>query len=377
MRLKSEGHVIYGLGGGEPNFPTPPEVVEEACAAMREGFTHYTSSRGIPELLDAIGEKLRVDNHINMDPYKQVIVTPSAKHALFVAMATILDPGDEIIVPTPSWVSYDAMAGLINATMKPLPLSADDNFTLTRSALDRCLSPRTRALLINTPNNPTGRALTESEIDAVAGFVADNDLWLVCDEIYEKILYNGHSHLSPGSRELIADRTITINGFSKTYAMTGWRLGYLAGPKDIIDEANKVQQHTVGCAASFAQRAAVVALTKAQPAVEAMLSEYAARRSMIVDGLNRIPGIECSAPDGAFYVLPKFRDLPFDNSIAFSEWLLDHAKVAVTPGQAFGPGAENHVRLSFATSRETIEGALHNMEKAITSLHIPSAVPRA
>lgn len=336
---------------------------------MRDGFTHYVSSRGIPELLDALGEKLRVDNNIDVDPHRQVIVTPSAKHALFVAMATILDPGDEIIVPTPSWVSYDAMARLVNATMKSLPLSSDDNFTLTREALDRCLSPRTRAVLINTPNNPTGRALTEPELDILAAFVEDNDLWLICDEIYEKILYDGITHISPASREQIAERTITVNGFSKTYAMTGWRLGYLAGAKDFISEANKVQQHTVGCAASFAQRGAVAALTTAHGSTEAMLSEYAIRRKLIVDGLNDIPGIECSAPDGAFYVLPKFRQLPFDNSIAFSEWLLEHAKVAVTPGHAFGPGGDDHVRLTFATSRDTIEGALQSMKKAISKLH--------
>lgn len=368
MSLKREGHVVYGLAGGDPDFATPPEVVEEACAAMRDGFTHYVSSRGIPELLNAIGEKLRIDNQIDVDPHQQVIVTPSAKHALFVALAAILDPSDEVIVPTPSWVSYDAMAGLLNATMKPLRLSAEDNFTLTRSALDRCLTPQTSAVLINTPNNPTGRALTDAEIDAVAAFVADNDLWLVCDEIYEKILYDGAFHISPGSRDVIADRTITVNGFSKTYAMTGWRLGYLAGPRGLISEAVKVQQHTVGCAASFSQRGAVAALTNAQASTDAMLAEFAARRTLIVDGLNSIEGIECRAPDGAFYVLPDIQKLPFDSSTAFSEWLLEHARVAVTPGHAFGPGAEKHVRLTFATSRETIAAALHSMETAIARL---------
>ncbi|MEU1309726.1 pyridoxal phosphate-dependent aminotransferase [Streptomyces cinnamoneus] len=363
--LRARGVRVLDLGGGEPDFDTPGHVVAEATAALAAGDTHYTPSRGIPELLTAISEKLGKDNGITADPARDIIVTPSAKHALFLSLMTLLDPGDEIIVPTPSWVSYSSMARLAGAVPVPAELSAADGFRISREVLDAHVTERTRVLLVNTPNNPTGRALTAREAADIAAFATEHDLFVVADEIYEHIRYDGTPHLSLAALAGCAGRTLTVNGFSKGHAMTGWRLGYLAGPSDVIAQALKVQQHTVGCAGSFVQRGAVAALTGPQTDVARMRDAYAARRDLITEGLNALPGIRCTAPDGAFYAFADIRGTGFAGSAAFTDWLLREAGVALTPGTAFGPGGEGHVRLSFATSPAVIGEALDRMGAAL------------
>jgi aspartate aminotransferase len=340
-------------------------VVDEGVGALRGGETHYAPSRGIPELLAAIAEKLAKDNGIDVEPGTGVVVTPSAKHALFAALVTILDPGDELLLPTPSWVSYAAMAALADARPVRVELSAADGFRISREVLERHVTERTKAIVVNTPNNPTGSVLTAAEAAVVAEFATAHDLFVVTDEIYEKIVYDGHRHVSIAALDGCAERTLTVNGFSKAYAMTGWRLGYVAGDPAVIGHVLKTVQHTVGCAATFAQRAAVTALAGPQDEVDAMAAEYAARRSLVVDGLNQLPGVRCSAPDGAFYAFADIRGTGLD-SAGFTTWALTEAGVAVTPGSAFGPGGEGHVRLSFAASRETIEQALERMSAALS-----------
>ncbi|MDI3389997.1 pyridoxal phosphate-dependent aminotransferase [Streptomyces sp. B-S-A8] len=363
--LRAQGVEVLDLGGGEPDFDTPEHIVDEAVGALHDGFTHYTPSRGVPALLQAVADKLAKDNGVLVDPASGVVVTPSAKHALFAALMTVLDPGDELLVPTPSWVSYTAMARLIGAQPVQVALDGANGFRITRELLEQHVSPRTKALLVNSPNNPTGRALTLEEARAVSQFAAEHDVLLIADEIYEKILYDGTEHLSLASLSCCADRTITVNGFSKGYAMTGWRLGYAAGPTDLMAQLLKVAQHTVGCAGSFVQRAGVAALTGPQEPVQEMARAYAARRDLVVSGLNSLPGVACSPPDGAFYAFADIRATDFPDAATFTQWLLRETGVALMPGTAFGPGGEGYVRLSFATSPRVLREAVERMGRAL------------
>ncbi len=363
--LRAQGVAVLDLNGGEPDFATADHITAEAGAALREGFTHYTPSRGLLALREAISEKLAKDNGITADPATDIIVTPSAKHALFVSLLAVLDPGDELIVPTPSWVSYSSMAQLAGARAVPAELSADDGFRLTREILESRISPRSKAVLVNTPNNPTGRLLTREEARTVAEFAVAHDLFVIADEIYEKIRYDGAEHHSPAVLPGCAERTLTVNGFSKGYAMTGWRLGYVAGSADVISQVLKAQEHTVGCAGSFVQRGGVAALTGPQDTVAEMAAEYAVRRDLLVSGLDSLPGVRCPLPEGAFYAFADIRGTGFPTSADFASWALDAAGVALTPGSAFGPGGEGHVRLSFATSRQVIEEAVTRLSAAL------------
>jgi aspartate aminotransferase len=364
MEMRARGVSVLDMGGGEPDFDTPAHITAAATGALLRSDTHYTASRGRPQLLRAIAHKLEYENGVRADPASAIIATPSAKHALFATLMAILNPGDEIIIPSPSWVSYKSMVQLGGAVAVELPLGAASGFSITQPSLEARLTPRTRAILINTPNNPTGHVLTEAEAAMIVDFAQRNDLLIVADEIYEKIVYGAARHLSIASLPGAAARTLTINGFSKAYAMTGWRLGYVAGPPDIVAEILKVQQHTVGCAGSFVQQGGVAALTGDQRPVRAMLDSYTQRRRLIVDGLNAIPGISCHAPDGAFYVFPDIRGLGVGDSAAAASWFLRSAGVAVTPGTAFGAGGEGHVRLSFSMSPAIIGDALARIAMA-------------
>lgn len=362
--LREQGEDIVDLGGGEPDFRTPNHVVDAAVEALSDGDTHYTPSRGTKALLDAVAHKYKTEHGLDLAADKNIIVTPSAKHALFITLMTLLDQGDEIIIPTPSWVSYKAMAAMAGATVKAVPLDGKNGFMLEADALEQAITPRTKAILINNPNNPTGRVLTREEVSGVVQVALKHGLYIISDEIYEKVIYGQARHISIASIEGAQDITVTISGFSKAYAMTGWRLGYVVSCERISNELLKVHQHTVGCAGSFIQRGGVAALKGCQHRIADMVTSYQKRRDRLIEGLQSIAGIQCIAPEGALYLFASIADLGFENSLAFTRWLLSTAKVAVTPGTAFGEGGEGYIRLSFAGSDEAIDEAIRRFHQA-------------
>ncbi|WJY13267.1 pyridoxal phosphate-dependent aminotransferase [Pectobacteriaceae bacterium CE90] len=368
--MKAEGKVIYDLGGGEPDFATPEYIVNFTISAMKNGITHYTASKGSPSLLKAIANQFFEKNYLPVSWDKNIIVTPSAKHALFITLMTLLNPEDEIVIPSPCWVSYIAMAEMAGAKAVTLPLTRENQFQLTRKALKSCITNKTRVLLLNNPNNPTGRILTEDEIQAVCQVAQEHDLFVVMDEIYEHIRYIPDPHRSIAAEPGMFERTVTISGFSKAWAMTGWRLGYLCAPEYLLNEMLKVQQHSVGCAGSFIQQGGLAALIGDRQPMLDMVTEYRKRRDFMVSSLNMIDGIECRAPEGGLYVYADISGLDMGDAQAFTHWLLTHAHVAVTPGTAFGKEESMAIRLSFAGAMETIVAAMDSITQSIAKYDV-------
>ncbi len=361
--LKSRGIDVISFSIGEPDFPTPAHIVEAGIEALRSGFTKYTPSAGIPELRQAIAEKLRAENGIDADP-SEVIVTPT-KHAIFMSIMALVDRGEEVILADPSWVSYEPMVRIADAV--PVPVRADEEtgFRLTPEQIAEKITNRTRMILLNYPNNPTGSVAGRDEIKAICEIAADRNILILSDEIYEHIIYDAKNY-SPASFPDMKERVITVNGFSKTYSMTGWRLGYLHAPKNLIDGIQKVQTHSITCATSFAQKAGVAALKGPWEPVQKMVSEFRKRRDLTVGKLKGMGGIEIVEPRGAFYAFPKY---DFDKSSEdMAAYLLDEAHVAVTPGSSFGKFGENHFRISYATSTENLERGLDAMKEALSKL---------
>ncbi len=371
-RLKASGVDVITLATGDPDFATPAHIVAAAERAMRAGDTHYPPSRGRAELVEAIVDKLGRENDVTVAP-GQVIVTPGAKWALFIALAALLDPGDEVVILDPSWVSYGPMVALNGGKPIRVGLSAADDYTIREDDLRAVVGERTKAILVNSPNNPTGRMLTVEELEAICAVARDADLWVISDEIYEHLRYDGREHVSPATQPGMAERTIIINGFSKAYAMTGWRLGWLAAPEPVSALAMNLHSQGVTAAASFSMAGGVAALTGPQDCVTEMVAEYASRRSYMVGALNAIPGIRCAAPDGAFYLFPRFAVGPGDHdgprdSVATAEALLESTAIAAVPGIAFGEAGEGHLRFTIATARPDLERAVERLEQAAASL---------
>ncbi len=364
-QLRAAGQDVIDLGGGDPDFPTPPHIVEAAAAAMAAGDTHYVASPGIVELRRSIADKLRADNGVAYDP-DEIIVTPGGKAAIYAAIVTLIDRGDEVLILDPGWVSYAPEVTLAEGVPVRVPLAAEEGFAITAERLRPHLTARTRALILSTPNNPTGRVATHAELEAVAAVARERDLLVLSDEIYEKLVYDDALHLSIAALPGMRERTITLNGFSKAYAMTGWRLGYLAAPAPIVKQILKVHSHSVTCAASFSQRGAVAALAGPQEPIAAMVAAYDRRRHLVRDGLNAIPGVRCPLPEGAFYAFPDIRGTGL-SAAACAELLIERARVAVTPGEAFGAAGEGHIRLSFATSDELLAGAIERIGGALAA----------
>jgi len=362
--MARQGVDVINLGSGDPDFDTPSHIVEAALEAIRSGYTHYVSSTGIAELRTAIAEKLRRENGLDFDPDSEIIVTPGGKLALFAAVMATVDKGDEVLILDPAWVSYVPCVQLAGGVAVHVPLSKVDNFRVTEAGLQARLTSRCKLLILNSPNNPTGRVLTPVELAAIANVALAHNLWVLSDEIYEKILFDGHEHISVGSLPDMLDRTIIINGFSKTYAMTGWRLGYVAAKARLAQEILKIQQHSVTCAGSFTQYAGTAALTGPQHAVLHMVEEYKRRRDIITEGLNSLPGVSCHLPEGTFYAFPDISGTGM-SSMEFADMLLSQAKVAVTPGIAFRKSGQGHVRLSFANSTQLIEAAIERMRAVL------------
>ena len=352
--LKRQGIDIMDLGGGDPDFDTPEHIQRAAIKAMQAGFTHYVPSTGIPELRQAIARKLREENGVEVDPDKGIIVTSGGKLALYATIMAIVGEGDEVILPEPAWVSYRPIIQLAGGTTVPLNLTAENGFTLSAETLEALITPKTKMIAINSPSNPTGKVLSMREMEIIADAARGHDLYVISDEIYEKIIFDGHKHISPASLPGMAERTVTLNGASKAFAMTGWRLGYLAGPAEIVKEVGKIQEQTATCAPSFVQSGMLAALEGPEGPVEAMTAEYKRRRDFFVDMLNDIPRVSCFKPEGAFYAFPNLshyldrsiRGRTPATTVELCSVLLDEANVAIVPGEAFD--APGYARLSFA-----------------------------
>lgn len=362
--LQQQGVNVVNLGGGDPDFDTPRHIVDAGVEAIRGGQTHYVASQGIPAFRKAIAEKLSRENGLSYDPDMEIVATASGKLALYIALESLLDPRDEVLYLEPAWVSYRPLIELIGGCPVAVSLSPADNFAVRSTLLERKISPRTKAILINSPNNPTGRVLGPEELQVIREVALKHDLWVVSDEIYEHLVYDGHRHVSIATLPEMRDRTVVVNGMSKAYAMTGWRIGYLAAPSVLSEQILKVQQHVVTCAASFGQIAATEALQGPQDCVKTMRQEYDKRRRRIAEALNSIPGVRCPLPEGAFYFFPEVDYKDYD-SWQIAEYLISEAHVAVTPGQAFGEAARKNIRLTYATSMANLLEAVERMRRAL------------
>lgn len=366
--LKAAGQDVIALAGGDPDFDTPAHILDAAFSAMREGKTHYPSpTKGIVPLLQAIADKMVHDHGVHVKYDSDIVVTPGSKWALNIALASVVNPGDEVLYFEPVWVSYPPIIRLHGAEPVPVSLSAEDNFKITDELLREKITPKTKALMVNSPNNPTGRVLNREEVDAIVKVATEADLFVISDEVYEKLIFDGREHLAFAAEKGMAGRTLTVNGLSKGYAMTGWRLGWLVGPTAVMKLAAKMNSQTVTSAATFTMAAAVAALTGPQDVVEEMCQAYQERRDFMVKALNEIDGIECSAPDGAFYLLPRFTQTEL-NSLQLANDLLEQTNIAATPGIAFGRSAEGHLRFSIATAMSELERAVERLAKAIPKL---------
>ncbi len=363
--MKAGGVDIIGLGAGEPDFDTPEHIKNALYEAVEEGFVYYTPTRGIIELRKAVARKFLNDNRISYDPEKEILITPGAKHALYEAVLAITNPGDEILLPDPYWVSYEPMIQMAGGVPVYVPTSEKKGFRLEPEKIKEKVTRKTKAIILNSPNNPTGAVLNGYDLREISEICIENDLIAISDEIYEKIIYDG-KHISIAVLPNMKERTITINGFSKAYSMTGWRLGYAAAPADIIDGMNRIQEHSISCPTSFVQKAGVTALTESQDSLKAMTKEFKKRRNTLMKMLNEIDGVSCVTPSGTFYAFANFSCYERD-SFKFASFLLEDAKVAAIPGRAFGNEGEGFIRLSYATSMENIKEGISRIKKALKS----------
>jgi aspartate aminotransferase len=372
--LRAEGRDVIGFGAGEPDFDTPANIKAAAIKAIEAGFTKYTPVGGTDELKDAIIAKLKRDNALE---YKrsQVVASCGAKHSLYNLAQALFETGDEVIIPAPYWVSYPDIVILAGGQPVIVETKEKDCFKMKPEQLQAAITGRTKAVVINSPSNPTGAAYSPDELKAIADVLIDKDIIAISDDIYEKIIYANFPFANIATVEpKMKERTIVVNGVSKAYAMTGWRIGYAAGSEEIIAAINKIQSQNTSNPASISQKAAVEALNGDQDVVSLMVSEFRKRRDIIVQLLNEIDGINCISPEGAFYVFPNvseiyghsFRGNKITNSTELIDYLLDEANVATVPGAAFG--SDNHIRLSYATSLKNIEEGLKRIKNAIAKL---------
>ena len=362
--LKARGIDVVDLGGGDPDFITPEHVRQAASDAMNAGDTHYVGGSGTPAFRKAIAEKLRKDNGIIVDADTGVFVTPGGKFSLFLAAQAFVEPGVDVMVLEPAWVSYVPIVELSGGRVVHVGLDPDTNFAITRAILEAHHTPDTRIIMLNSPNNPTGRVMTQNEVDAVAGFAEDHDLMVWTDEMYEKIIYDGATHRSIATSPGLADRTLTFNGLSKAYAMTGWRLGYVAGAPEYIDQLAKINSHTITCATSFAQAGGAAALTGPQAFIDEMVSAWDRRRRFVTAELNRVKGLRTTLVEGAFYAFVDAREIDSD-SVRLADRILDEVHVGVVPGIAFGAAGEGHFRLSFATGDDALSKAIGRIQSLL------------
>ncbi|HSV63831.1 MAG TPA: pyridoxal phosphate-dependent aminotransferase [Chthoniobacterales bacterium] len=357
--MKAEGIDVCGFGAGEPDFDTPEHIKQAAIAALEAGFTKYTPSAGLPELRQAIAEKLEADNQLSYRP-SQVVVSSGAKHSCYNAILATCQPGDEVLIPSPYWVSYPDMVRLAGAEPVIVQTSERNGWKMRASDFENAMTPRTKMVILNSPGNPSGSVYTREELEGIVEVAAEEDIYILSDEIYEKLVYDDAKHVSIGSLSKEAyELTITVNGFSKAYAMTGWRLGYLAAPEAVARAVDNIQSHSTSNPCSFAQKGAVAALKGDQQPLADMRDEFSMRRDYMFDRITKIPNITAVKPQGAFYILVNISQLGL-SSQNFADRLLSKANVAVVPGAAFGD--DRTVRLSYATSIDIIKKGLDRFQ---------------
>ena len=356
---------VISLGVGEPDFRTPWNICESSIYSIEQGNTSYTSNKGLQSLRDALSRYLARHYHLPYTSDDEIIITSGVSEALDIAIRSIVNPGDEVAIAQPSYVSYAPCVTLSAGTPVPVQCTEKDDFRLNPDALLEKITPKTKALMINFPNNPTGAVMSGSDLKAIADIVIDKDILLISDEVYAELTYEG-THVAAATVSDLWERTITLNGFSKAYAMTGWRVGYLCAPKELCEAALKIHQYVMLCAPVMGQVGALEALRSAEEDKNSMVNEYRLRRNMFVAGLNRI-GLPCHVPKGAFYAFPSVKETGLSDG-EFAERLLTEQKVAVVPGSVFGTGGENHLRCAYAVSRKVLSEALGRMETFISGL---------
>lgn len=360
-RREKKGERIIHLEIGRPDFDTPAHIKEAAKSALNEGKVHYSSNYGLPELREAIARKLQLDNNLFYDPASEIIVTVGITEGILISMMALLNPGDEILIPSPSFPCYSSCARMAGAVPIAVPLKEEKEFNPDIHDFLSRITQKTRMIVINTPNNPTGAVFRAEVLEGLAQLAQEKDLFILSDEIYEKMVYDGNRHFSIASIPGMKERTITLNGFSKSYSMTGWRLGYAAASSEVVSGLVRIHQYSTVCATSFAQWGAIQALNGPQDSVKAMVQEFDRRRVMIMKRLLEMPGIWFVRPKGAFYVFLNIRGL-HKTPQELTDYLLDKAKVAVVPWET------DHIRLSYANSYENLEEAMYNMKEGLKGL---------
>jgi aminotransferase len=366
-KLEREGASIVHMEIGRPDFDTPLHIKAAAKAALDCGDVHYTPNLGTLALRRAIAGKLKADNGLEYDPESEIMVTAGACEAIFAAAAALLNPGDELLAPDLGWVNYYSVPGIVGARLSTFKVREEDAFRPVAAAVAAAVTPLTRIILLCSPGNPTGAVLQADEMAGIARLAQERDLLVLADEIYEKLVYDGARHISVASLPGMRERTLVVNGFSKAYSMTGWRLGYVAAPRELVSAMVRVHQNVTTCAVSFAQAGAVAALQGPQDCVVSMVAEFRRRRDMLVRALNAMPGVTCAMPEGAFYAFPNVRSFGM-TSDSLALYLLHEAHIAVVPGSSFGPGGEGYLRISYANSFDQIQEGMERMATALKRL---------
>ena len=370
-QMTKEGIDVVGFGAGEPDFDTPDHIKQTAIDDIQGGFTKYTPASGVLELKEAVCEKFKADNGLEYAP-QQILISCGAKHSVYNAILALVDDGDEFIIPAPYWLTYPEQVKAAGGTSVFIETSVDTEFKISPEQLEKAITPKTVGILLNSPSNPTGAVYTKEELNALGEVIAKHSIAVVSDEIYEKLLYDGAQHFSIASlSDALKNLAIVINGVSKTYSMTGWRIGYAAGPKEVISAMGRLQSHSTSNPTSFCQTATITALKGDQSCIGEMLKAFDERRRYMVAELNKMPGIKCATPQGAFYVFPDFSEAmergiggkKVSGSMELADYLLDKVRVSVVPGAAFGD--DRCVRLSYATSMENIKKGLKRIADAL------------
>lgn len=373
-RLKAEGKDVLNFGAGEPDFHTPEFIKKAAIDAINNNFTTYTPNEGYPDLIKAIIKKFKDENNLDFKP-ENILVSNGAKHSIYNVLMAICNPGDEVIFQAPYWVSYPEITKLVKAKSVIIDAGVEREYKISPDELEKAITPRTKVFIFNSPSNPTGAVYSKKEMMAFAEVLKDKDIFIISDEIYEKIIFDGEEHFAIGSIDFLRDRTITVNGVSKAYAMTGWRIGYAGGPKEIIKLARNLQSHSTSNAASISQAASYAALTQKTDEIDKMVETFKKRRDFIVAELNKIKGIKCPLPKGAFYVFydvssyygNQVNGFEIKDSTSFCNYLLNEQNVGLVPGIAFGN--DNCVRMSYACSEEQIEKGIDRIKKALGKIN--------